>query len=162
MLATRCGLHTWPQLAILSITRLFSEPLPPTISHFKHCSGFSLKAALLPGNYNKIPSCDLSDFSNLLLFFHLSKMVINHCKLMRAWMNIASISRLVCHLLLAKLEPPPTSPQFLEDESGECCSRILQADGHMEYSKVGFPENPLHTQTHAYGRRNLTGYHLSL
>lgn len=76
-------------------------------------------------------------------------------------MNIASISQLVCHRLLAKLEPPAASPppQFLEYESGECCSRIPQADGHMEYGEVGFPENPLHT--HTRGRRNLTGYHLS-
>lgn len=41
----------------------------------------------------------------------------------------------------------PTPPQFLEDESGECCSRILQADGHMEYGEVGFPDNPLHTHS---------------
>lgn len=66
-------------------------------------------------------------------------------------MNIASISQLVCHRLLAKLEPPAASPppQFLEYESGECCPRIPQADGHMEYGEVRFPENPLHRHTRA-------------
>ena len=32
----------------------------------------------------------------------------------------------------------------------------------MEYGEVGFPDIPLHTQTYAHRRRNLTGSHLSL
>lgn len=80
----------------------------------------------------------------------------------RARMNVASIFRAGESPLAGKTRTThhlPT-PQFLEDESGECCSRILQADGHMEYGEVGFPDNPPYT--HAHGPRNLTGYRLSL
>lgn len=53
-----------------------------------------------------------------------------------------------CHPPTHPLCPPPTppSPQFLEDESGECRSWILGAGGHMEERKVGFPGSGLGPQ----------------
>lgn len=38
----------------------------------------------------------------------------------------------VSHNSVAEEEAPPH--WFPEDELGECCSRILRARGHMEYS----------------------------